>query len=103
MAEQTPAGEGGSSAGRASSPEDLLTVYVAQGPRPVLVLVGPIAGEMYCLLLLNSFCISVLVKSSRQEELVVHVHSKFPHVLEVHLLILGKKNKDILGWYYKAR
>lgn len=73
-AERTPAGEEGSSAERASSPEDLLTVYAAREPRPALAQVGPIEEETCCLPLLNSFSVSVLVKSSMQEELDVHVH-----------------------------
>lgn len=53
--EQTLAGEEGSSAGRASSPEDLLTAYVALKPHPVLAQVGSIVEEMCCLQLLSSF------------------------------------------------
>lgn len=102
-AERTPAGEEGSSAGRARSPEDLLTVYAAQGPRPILAQVGPIEEEKCYLLLLSSFSVSVLVKSSKQEELVAHIHSKFLHGLEVHLVIYRKNRRYILEWDYKAR
>lgn len=82
---QTPAGEGGSSAGRASSPEDLLTVCVAQEPLPILAQAGPIEEETCCLLLLSSSSVSVLVKSSKQEEAAVHICSKVLHGTELHL------------------
>lgn len=85
-AERTPAGEGGSSAGRASSPEDLLTIYVAPEPHPVLALVVPIEEEVCCLLLLSSSSVFVVGKSRKQEEPVVHIHLRFLHVLVVHLV-----------------
>lgn len=95
-AEQIPAGEVGSSAGRASSPEDLLTICEAQGPPPIQVQAGPIVEEMCYLLMLSSFSVSGLVKSSKQEELVVDIHSKCLHGLEVYLVIYGKNSKYIL-------
>lgn len=89
-AERTPVGEEGSSAGRASSPEDSVTFYAAQEPRPVPAQVGPIEEEICCLLLLSSFAVSVSVRSSKQEEAVVHIHLKVLHGLEVHLVIKEK-------------
>lgn len=86
VAEETPAGEEGSSAGRASSPEDLLTVYAAQELRPVPAQVGSIVEGMCCLLLLSSFSVLVVLKN-RKQEVVVDIHSKFLHGAEVHKLL----------------
>lgn len=84
---QTPAGEGESSAGRASSPEGLLTVCAAREPLPILAQAGPIEEETCCLLLLSSSSVSVLVKSSKQEEAAVHIYSKVLRGTELHLNI----------------
>lgn len=78
-AEWTLVGQGGSSAGRASSPTDLLTVYVAQVRPLVLALVGPIGEEMCCLQQLSSLLVSVSVICSKQEDLVFY--SKIHHRL----------------------
>lgn len=96
MAEWTPAAEGGSSVVRASSPGDLLTVYVVREPRPAPAQAGPIAEETCCLPLLSSFSVFDDVKSSKQKQLVVDIYSKFLHGLEVHLVIKGKKKSLIL-------
>jgi len=84
---QIPVQEEESSAGRASSPEDLLTACVAQEPPPILAQVEPIAEEMCCLLLWSSFSVSVLVRRSMQEQPAVHIHSKLLHGLQVHTLL----------------
>lgn len=85
VAEWTPAGEGGSSAGRASSPKDLLTVYVARVRPLVLALVGPIGEKICCLQQLSSFVYFVSVMCSKQENLAVH--SKIHYRFEEHLHI----------------
>lgn len=45
---------------------------------------------MRYLLLLSSFCVSVLAGHSMQEGMVVHSHVKFLHGLEVRLVIKKK-------------
>lgn len=97
--ERIPSGEEGSNAGRASSPEDLLTVYVAREPLPALAQVGSIGEEVCCLLLLSSFSVFVVAKSSKREELTVHIHSNSLHGLEVNLG--GKKMYLVLVFLQK--
>lgn len=42
---------------------------------------------MCCLLLLSSFLVFVVARSSKLEEPVVHIYLKLLHGLEVHMLL----------------
>lgn len=77
--EWTPVVEGGSSAGRANSPEDSLTVYVVLVRPLIRVRVEPIGDTMCCLQQLSNFLVSVSAICNKQEGLVVH--SKHHHML----------------------
>lgn len=88
VAEWTPVEEGGSSAGRASSPKDSLTVYVARVHPLVLALVGPIGEKVCYLQQLRSYVFFVSVICSKQANVVVH--SQIHHRFEGHLTIYGK-------------
>lgn len=89
-AEEPLAGEGGSSAGRASSPVGTLIDYEGRGTLPALAPVPPRVEEAVCyLLLFHSFWVFHLEKSSKQGRRAVEIHAMTVLESEVHLSVEG--------------